>query len=76
MGLDVGPRKILRNHKHLNALIQMVRAGLLPGQGEGLPLFAKFIEREDKPIFGIPVSAVDKENAIIFLRFLLDNYTE
>lgn len=43
---------------------------------DSLPLFSKFIEREDKPIFGIPVSAVDKENAIIFLRFLLDNYTE
>jgi len=41
-----------------------------------LPLFSKFVEREDKPIFGIPASGVDKENAITFLRFLLDNYAE
>ncbi len=41
-----------------------------------LPLFSKYVEREDKPIFGIPASGADKENAITFLRFLLDNYTE
>ena len=41
-----------------------------------LPLFSKFVERDDKPIFGIPASGTDKENAIIFLRYLLDNYAE
>ena len=41
-----------------------------------LPLFSKFVVREDKPVFGIPASGVDKENAITFLRFLLDNYAE
>jgi len=43
---------------------------------DNIPLFSKFVERVDKPIFGIPASGVDKENAIIFLRFLLDNYAE
>lgn len=43
---------------------------------DNIPLFSQYVEREDKPIFGIPLSAGDKENAITFLRFLLDNYAE
>jgi len=43
---------------------------------DNIPLFTKHMEREDTPIFGIPVSGVDKENAITFLRFLIENYAE
>ena len=43
---------------------------------DNIPLFSQYVERDDKPVFGIPLSGVDKENAITFLRFLLDNYAE
>jgi len=43
---------------------------------DNITLFSKHMEHEVKPIFGIPASGVDKENAITFLRFLLNNYSE
>ena len=43
---------------------------------DNIPLFSKYVERDDKPVFSIPLSGVDKENAITFLRFLLENYAE
>lgn len=43
---------------------------------DDLPVFSKYKVREDRPIFGIIHSSSDQENAITFLRFLLENYTE
>ena len=43
---------------------------------DNIPLFSKYTLREDKPIFGIVLSGTSQENAVAFLRFLLENYTE
>ena len=43
---------------------------------DNIPLFSKYVERDDKPVFCFPTSGIDKENAITFLRFLLENYAE
>lgn len=43
---------------------------------DNLPLFSKYTVRADKPIFGIIRTGTRQENAIAFLRFLLENYAE
>lgn len=43
---------------------------------DNIPLFSKYTLRTDKPIFGIVRSGTSQENAIAFLRFLLENYAE